>query len=96
MSKKSKYNVNGNIGLIDADLLDKGTRHPNLVVMKLSGHFKKKGCCVSLIDSYDVITANNYEGASQYDAIYISKVFNYTKVDEKLLTLKTVCYADSV
>ena len=42
MSKKSKY-----IGLIDADLLDKGTRHPNLAIMKLSGFFKANGHTVN-------------------------------------------------
>lgn len=31
------------IGIIDADLLDNGTRHPNLALMKLSGFYKEKG-----------------------------------------------------
>ena len=28
------------IGIIDADLLDNGTRHPNLALMKISGYYK--------------------------------------------------------
>ena len=31
-----------NIGIIDADLLDKGTRHPNLALMKISAYYKEK------------------------------------------------------
>lgn len=30
-----------NIGIIDADFLDNGTRHPNLALMKISGYYKK-------------------------------------------------------
>lgn len=29
------------VGIIDADLLDHGTRHPNLALMKLSGWLKR-------------------------------------------------------
>lgn len=32
-----------NIGIIDADLLDNGTRHPNLALMKISGFNKYQG-----------------------------------------------------
>ena len=38
MSKKQEI-----IGLIDADLLDNGTRHPNLVLLKLAGFFHDNG-----------------------------------------------------
>lgn len=31
------------IGLVDADLLCKGTRHPNLVLLKLAGYFRDNG-----------------------------------------------------
>ena len=30
------------IGIIDADLLDKGTRHPNLALMKIADIIKRK------------------------------------------------------
>ena len=29
------------IGLVDADLLDGGTRHPNLALLKIAGFFKR-------------------------------------------------------
>ena len=28
------------IGIIDADLIDHGTRHPNLALMKIAGYLK--------------------------------------------------------
>ena len=41
MNELIKINkIGGNnmkIGIIDADLLDKGTRHPNLALMKIRG-----------------------------------------------------------
>lgn len=40
-----------NIGLIDADLIDGGTKFPNLALMKISGYFKGNNCNVSLIES---------------------------------------------
>lgn len=90
--KIANYDISGKIGLIDADLLDKGTRHPNLVIMKLSGYFKEKGCEVELIENYDRITVNNYAGIKDYDAIYISKVFDFTKIDEKILEFENVYF----
>lgn len=62
----------GNIGLIDADLLDKGTNFPNLVIMKLSSYYKKLGDKVTLLD--------NYNNINKYDKVLISKVFDYTKI----------------
>lgn len=88
----TNYNISGKIGLIDADLLDGGTRHPNLVIMKLSGYFKEKGCEVELIEDYKTITDNNYEGIKKYNAIYISKVFDFTKIDTKILEFENVFY----
>ena len=41
-----------NIGIIDADLLDNGTRHPNLALMKISGFNKEKGHNVTLLNSH--------------------------------------------
>lgn len=82
MSKKSKYNVNGNIGLTDADLLDNGTRHPNLALMKLSGFFKANGHTVKLLNSYTDLEA--------YDKIYISKVFKFTNIPEGVISLPNI------
>ncbi len=70
------------IGIIDADLLDNGTRHPNLALMKISGFYKEKGHNVTLLESYD--------GLQDYDQIYISKVFSYTRVPEGVISLPNV------
>lgn len=61
-----------NIGIIDSDLLDKGTRHPNLALMKISAYMKEKGHSTQLL--------YNYEHLDDYDEIYISKVFSFTKI----------------
>ena len=66
----------GVIGIIDADLMAGGTRHPNLALMKISGYCKELGCYVKLLESYDEIP--------NYDAVFISKVFTFTPVPEKL------------
>lgn len=67
-----------NIGILDADLLDNGTRHPNLALMKISGFLKEKGHKVELVSSYDTI--------EQYEKIYLSRVFNFTNIPEGILT----------
>lgn len=92
IEQRANYDITGKIGLIDADLLDKGTRHPNLVIMKLSGYFKEKGCEVELIEDYKVITDNDYAGIKNYAAIYISKVFDFTQIDEKILEFDNVYF----
>lgn len=92
IEQRTNYDVTGKIGLIDADLLDNGTRHPNLVIMKLSGYFKEKGCDVELIEDYSTITDDNYKGIKNYDAIYISKVFDFSKIDEKILEFENVYF----
>ncbi len=84
------YDVSGKVALVDADLLDNGTRHPNLAIMKMSGFFKRRGCDVRLIESYDELIDNNYAGARQYKRIFISKVFDYTKIDQELIKLENV------
>ena len=58
------------VGIIDADLLGGGTRHPNLALMKLSGYCKSQGCNVSLVETY--------EGLEKYDLVFVSKVFTFT------------------
>ena len=47
------------IGIIDADLLDNGTRHPNLACEKISGFHKEQGHDVFLITDYNDI--DNYD-----------------------------------
>ena len=63
MSKKQEI-----IGLIDADLLDNGTRHPNLVLLKLAGFFQDNGIPFELILDPQANTLH-------YTRIYLSCVF---------------------
>lgn len=60
------------IGVIDADVLDNGTRHPNLACEKISGYYKEHGHAVKLITDYNDIC--------NYDEVYMSKVFDFTNV----------------
>lgn len=60
------------IGLVDADLLDNGTRHPNLVMMQLAGYLKSHNI------KYELLFGNNIDVFS-YDSIYMSRVFSFTK-----------------
>lgn len=63
------------IGIVDADLLGRDKhRFPNLVCEKLSGYWKEKGAEVELLLDYDHF--------SEYDEVYISKVFTDTPVPE--------------
>ncbi len=61
------------IGLVDADLIAGGTRHPNLVLLKLAGYFRDRNI------SYKLITNNN-EIIDKYSRIYISRVFTFTSL----------------
>lgn len=74
------------IGIIDADLLDHGTRHPNLALMKISGYYKDpdqengcgEDCEVELIlDQFPIDTLFSYDDC--YDLIFVSKVFSFSK-----------------
>ncbi len=60
------------IGLVDADLLDGGTRHPNLALLKLAGFLNDHNIEFRLIESEN-------EDISEFHLIYISKVFSFTK-----------------
>ena len=60
------------IGIVDADLLDNGTRHPNLVCLKLSGYYKNKlGDKVELIEDWDEVMYHSQD----YHHIFIARVF---------------------
>ena len=69
--------ANIQIGLVDSDLIDGGTRHPNLVLLKIAGFLKDNGVNFKLI--YD-----NDADVSPFYRIYVSKVFSFTK-DPKFL-----------
>ena len=73
-----------NIGIIDADLIGaKKHRFPNLASMKISAYNKNLGNDVKLITTYD-------EDFSQYDDIYLSKVFTATKVPRNVIELPNI------
>lgn len=80
------FKLNGlkKVGLIDADLLDNGTRHPNLALMKISGFFKEQGKTVRLIEDYNELMTKSF------DHLYMSKVFTFSKVDEWVLELDNI------
>lgn len=61
------------IGLVDADLLCNGTRHPNLVLMKIAGFLHD-----NKIDFKLIIDPN--EDIRHYKYIYISRVFTFTQM----------------
>lgn len=60
------------IGLVDADLMDGGTRHPNLALLKIAGFLQDNDIDFKLIETEN-------EDISIYHRIYISKVFSFTK-----------------
>ena len=59
------------VGLVDADLLCKGTRHPNLVLLKLAGYFRDNGIPYELIIDEDA-------DLERYQRVYLSRVFVFT------------------
>lgn len=69
MSKKLQ---NLRIGLVDADLLDGGTRHPNLALLKIAGILYDN--CIPFNLIYD-----KNEDISKYNHIFMSRVFTFTK-----------------
>lgn len=77
-----------NIGIIDADLLDHGTKFPNLALMKLSGWHKAQSDQVRLILDYQEL----YSAAllDPFDKVYISKVFSFTKVPDDVLQMPNI------
>ena len=70
------------IGLIDADLLCNGTRHPNLALLKIAGYFRDNGYVrgyTNEANCYELITnESNFEDLKKYDYFYISCVFTFT------------------
>lgn len=67
------------VGLIDADLLDGGTRCPNLALLKIAGYLTAHGHNVRLICSYSELDADLFsKGADDFDALICSQVFKFT------------------
>ena len=71
-----------NVGIIDADLLDHGTRHPNLALLKISAFCKAQGHSVRLVCSYDELGVgeNPIIFDCDYDILVMSRVFKFTKI----------------
>lgn len=60
------------VGLVDADLLCNGTRHPNLVLLKIAGYLWDNNIPFELILDPNTDTA-------QYAHIFMSRVFTFTE-----------------
>lgn len=72
------------IGIIDADMLNRATRHPNLSCLKLSGYHKLRGDNVKLLEDWG--------GIADFDRVYIAKVFDYSKVPFDPASVPNVVY----
>jgi hypothetical protein len=71
------------IGIIDAELIGRNKhRFPNLVCEKLSGYWKEKGATTKLLLDYDHI--------SEYDLVYISKVFTDTPIPKQFTDINNM------
>lgn len=70
------------IGLVDADLLCNGTRHPNLALLKIAGYFRDNGFVrgeAKNANTYELITNEvNFKQLQKYDYFYVSCVFSFT------------------
>ena len=75
-----------NIAIIDADLITKKRhRFPNLACMKISSYLKNER-------NNSVELKTDYENLSDYDRIYISKVFKETVLPEGILESNNIIY----
>lgn len=74
------------IGIIDADLLDNGTRHPNLALLKISGYCKSLGHETRLICDYDEIRTDLLSH-HPYDILTMSRVFKFTSIPEDIMAM---------
>jgi|GEM_PF-204847 len=69
-----------NIGMVDVDLLDNGTRHPNLAQMKMSAFCKTRGHKVSLL-----FKKEQMDNILEYDVLLVSKVFTFSRLPKALV-----------
>lgn len=96
-SLKTKTNKIFHIGLVDADLLCNGTRHPNLALLKLAGYFRDNGfirqeewLLSSFLSTYKLLTnESSLKDLLALDYIYVSCVFSFT-LDNPPALLKTI------
>src|SRR5574344_456565 len=81
------------IGLVDADLLCIGTRHPNLALLKIAGYLRDNGYERKTAGTeneneytYELLTnESNFEELQKLDRIYVSCVFSFTLDDAPVL-----------
>lgn len=81
------------IGLVDADLLCNGTRHPNLALLKIAGYLKENSFVRKTAESteendntYELLTnESNFEDLQKLDKIYVSCAFSFTLDDAPVL-----------
>ncbi len=69
------------IGLADADLLNGGTRHPNLALLKIAGFLHDNDIKFQLITDSDA-------NIDEYDYVYISRVFTFSPIPNVYLKSK--------
>lgn len=69
-----------NVGMIDVDLLNNGTRHPNLAQMKMSNYCKKEYHHNVVL----VYTDEQMKKLSNFDILLVSKVFDFTPIPIEL------------
>lgn len=63
------------VGLVDADLLAKGTRHPNLALLKIAGFLFDNNIPFELI-------LDSKSDISRFGHIFMSRVFSFTPLPE--------------
>lgn len=91
----SKYKKFRHIGLVDADLLCNGTRHPNLALLKIAGYLRDNGFVrkasveeLHNTNTYELLTnESNFDNLKHLDEVYISCVFSFT-LDKPPLLLR--------
>jgi len=89
LNKKEIYKI----GLVDADLLCNGTRHPNLALLKIAGYLRDNryqriydGQDFEDSNTYQLLTNDsNFDELQNLDYIYVSCVFTFTMDDPPLL-----------
>lgn len=76
------------VGMIDVDLLNNGTRHPNLAQMKMSAYCKDRELHPEIECETEIIfLPEQLDHLEKYDVLLVSKVFNFTKIPPQLQKL---------
>ena len=87
MEKIDLTKINGSIGIIDVDLINrKNHQFPNLALMKISAYMEEKGMNVELTN-FEAI-----DSLFSFDFFILSKVFTDTEIDKNILKRNNVIY----